>query len=377
MEFLPFTRPTIDETTIQSVVQVLRSGWLATGPKVTELENALARYLGHTQHQDVYVKLVTSATGGLEIALRAMGVGPGDEVIVPAMTFAASANVVKLCGATPVLIDVDLGTRNIQIETIKKAITPRTKVIMPVHFAGLPVDLDPLYELANEENIRVLEDAAHAIGSLYKGRKIGSFGDVISFSFHPNKNMTTIEGGALVLKDKKEAEIIDLYRFHGLQKDNLGNMDVIMASGKFNMPDVSAAVGLGQLQRLDEFNHKRKDLAQLYFEYLKEDDLLTLPARGDDGHSWHIFAPLIRFDRLGMTRPDFIKKMAEHKIGVGVHYPAVHTFSAYKELGYKEGQLPMAERIGRETVTLPLFPTMKNEDVHRVCTALTEVLSLR
>ena len=173
MNFLPFTRPTIDEETIQAVNQIFRSGWLATGPKVTELEQALAHYLGHKNGETVFVKLFTSATGGLEIALRVMGVGPGDEVIVPAMTFAASANVVCLCGAKPVFVDVDLNTRNLTVENVKKVLTPRTKAIMPVHFAGHPVDLDPLYKLAREKSLRIIEDAAHAIGSTYNGKKIG------------------------------------------------------------------------------------------------------------------------------------------------------------------------------------------------------------
>ncbi|MCB9073153.1 MAG: DegT/DnrJ/EryC1/StrS family aminotransferase [Bdellovibrionaceae bacterium] len=371
MDFLPFTRPTIDDEVIRLVTEVLRSGWITTGPKVNEFEKSLAAYVSSDTGKVPYVKVFTSATGALETALQVMGIGEGDEVIVPAMTFTASANVVALVGAKPVLVDVDLKTRNLTIEGVKKAITSRTKCIMPVHFAGLPVDMDPLYELAKQHNIRVLEDAAHAIGTRYKNRKIGSFGDMISFSFHPNKNMTTIEGGALVLWKEAEAQQVDLLRFHGLQKDAFGNMDVLMPARKFNMPDVSAAVGIAQLKRLDEFCSKRLKLVDTYYQLLNH-PLLNLPERGDDGHCWHIFSPLINFTQLGMTRPQFIQKMADEKIGIGVHYQALTTFTAYKDMGYS---CPQAERIGRETVTLPLFPAMTKVDVERVCQTVLRYLN--
>jgi len=370
MEFIPFAKPTLDEAAIQSVVEVFRSGWLATGPNVTQLEKEIATYLGGDR--PAFVKLFTSATGCLEIALRVMGVGPDDEVIVPAMTFAASANTVELCGATPVIVDVDPETRNLTLDGVKSAYTPKTKAIMPVHFAGLAVDMDPILEFARDKNIRVIEDAAHAIGTKYKNRKIGSFGDMVSFSFHPNKNMTTIEGGALVLWDEAEAKKVDLYRFHGIQKDANGNVDVVMASGKFNMPDVGAAVGRQQLKRLDEFNNKRRVLTKTYYKLL-EHPLIQLPIAGDEGHSWHMFAPLIDFDKAGMTRDEFIKKMAAKKIGVGIHYPSVSELTAYKGKP-RTLSCPNAERIGKQTVTLPLFPLLTATDVERVCSAIKEVL---
>jgi dTDP-4-amino-4,6-dideoxygalactose transaminase len=196
LDYLPFTKPTLDEATIQGVVEVLRSGWLATGPNVQALEKALSDYLGGRT-----VRTLTSATGGLEVALQLCGIGPGDEVITPAMSFAATPNVILRVGAKPVFVDVDLASRNIDLAQAEAAITPRTKAIMPVHFAGLPVDMDALYDLARRHKLRVIEDAAHAIGSAWQGKKIGSFGDIVSFSFHPNKNMTTIEGGALSFAD--------------------------------------------------------------------------------------------------------------------------------------------------------------------------------
>jgi hypothetical protein len=369
MQYLPFARPTLDEETIAGVADVLRSGWITTGPKVQEFEQALSEYLGGRA-----VRTFTSATGALEVALQAFGIGPGDEVIVPAMTFAASANVVVRVGARPVFVDVELATRNIDPALIEIAITPRTRAIMPVHFAGLAVDMERVYDIATRHKLRVIEDAAHAIGTRWKGRRVGSFGDLVSFSFHPNKNMTTIEGGALSLPSDAELKTVELQRFHGLVRDAEGNADVLLPGGKYNLSDVSARIGLSQLKQLEGFNDKRRQLVRRYFERLKTDPACLLPARGDEGHSWHIFAPLLPLDRVDLTRSQFIKAMHERGIGVGVHYPALHLFTSYRKLGYKEGEFPNAERIGRETVTLPLFPAMQPSDVDRVCDAVSDIL---
>lgn len=367
MEYLPFTKPFIDDETIQGVCDVLRSGWLATGPKVHEFESTLSGYLGGR-----IVKSFTSATGALEVALQMCGIGPGDEVITPAMSFTATPNVIMRVGAKPVFVDVGIDSRNIDLDQVEKAITPNTRAIMPVHFAGLPVDCDRLYDIANRRGLRVIEDAAHAIGTKWQDKRIGSFGDIASFSFHPNKNMTTIEGGALSFSDSAEAKKLDQLRFHGIVKDEEGNQDVVLAGGKYNLSDVAAMVGLGQLKHLDEFNRKRSELVGHYFQRWMLDDCL-LPQRGE-GHSWHMFAPLIPFERYGISRQHFIKKMHEKGIGVGIHYPALHLFSLYRKLGYKDGDFPNAERIGRETVTLPLFPMMQFADVERVVDAVSGVL---
>lgn len=369
--YLPFTRPTLDEEIIQGVVEVLRSGWLASGPKVQEFEEALAAYLGGERQ----VRVLTSATGALEVALRVCGIGPGDEVILPAMSFAATANVIARVGATPVFVDVDLATRNLDLGQAEAAITARSRALMPVHFAGLPVDMDALYGLAGRHGLRVIEDAAHAIGSAWKGRRIGGFGDVVSFSFHPNKNMTTIEGGALSVADPGLVRAIEIERFHGIARDPDGEMDVVRPGGKYNMPDVGARVGLGQLRRLDEFNGRRRSLARFYLRTLKTEPPLLLPEEGDEGHSWHMFAPLLPLERLRITRREFIQAMHGRGIGVGVHYPAMHLFSYYRGMGYRPGQFPNAERIGRSTVTLPLFPAMADSDVTRVCDAVTDILA--
>lgn len=370
LPFLPFTRPTLDEETIQGVVEVLRSGWLATGPHVARLEADLSRYLGGRA-----VRVLTSATAGLEIALLAAGIGPGDEVITPAMSFTATANVIVRVGAKPVFVDVDLDSRNIDLAQAAAAVTGATRALMPVHFSGLPVDMDGLYALAGRHRLRVVEDAAHAIGSSYGGRRIGSFGDLVCFSFHPNKNMTTLEGGALVADSPEELAAIDLHRFHGLTRHEDGSMQVSLPGGKANLTDVAARVGVGQLPKLDGFNDRRRELAGRYYELLAGESRLRLPARGDAGHSWHMFAPLLDLPRLAITRGEFIRLMRERGIGVGVHYPAIHLFDYYRAMGYKEGDFPNAERIGRQTVTLPLFPTMSEGDVERVCVALRQILA--
>ena len=351
------------------MVEVLRSGWLATGPNVQALEKALSDYLGGRT-----VRTLTSATGGLEVALQVCGIGPGDEVITPAMSFAATPNVIMRVGARPVFVDVDLATRNINLSQVEAAITPKTRAIMPVHFAGLPVDMDALYDLAKRHKLRVIEDAAHAIGSSWQGKRIGSFGDIISFSFHPNKNMTTIEGGALSFADAQDVKKFDLLRFHGISRDAEGNMDVSVAGGKYNLSDVAARVGVGQLPQLDGFNAKRRVLVTHYFKHFATAPDCLLPARGDEGHSWHMFAPLLPLDQLNLSRKQFIETMHQRGLGVGIHYPALHLFSLYRGMGYQEGDFPNAERIGRETITLPLFPTMEFADVERVCAAVREII---
>ena len=367
--FLPFTRPSIDEQTIAEVAEVLRSGWLASGPKVKAFEAALSSYFGGRP-----VRTQTSATASLEHALLACGIGAGDEVIVPAMSFVASANVVVRAGARPVFVDVELDTRSIDLDQAEAAISTRTRAIMPVHLAGLPVDLDRVYALAERHGLRVIEDAAQALGSSYRGRRIGSSGDLVCFSFHPNKNITSIEGGAVVGGSREEVRELELHRFHGQARIAADQVETYFAGGKANLSDVAACVGLGQLRQLEAFNARRRELAARYFALWGEEPPLRLPARGDAGHNWHMFAALLPLDRLRIDRAEFIAAMAARGVGIGVHYPAIHLFSAYRALGYREGQFPNAERIGRETITLPLFPAMSDSDPERVVTAVDEVL---
>ena len=369
--FLPFTRPSIDAETIAAVADVFNSGQLASGPKVQAFEGALAAYLGGNRH----VRVMTSATAGLEMALEVAGIGPGDEVILPAMSFAASANVIARLRAKPVFVDIDLYTRNINLGQVPAAVTARTKAIMPVHFAGLPVDMEALYGLAAKYGLRVIEDAAHAIGSRHADKPIGGFGDLVVFSFHPNKNMTTIEGGAISTGDSAAADLFEQYRFHGIKRNADGDVDVLFPGTKSNLTDVAAQVGIDQLRRLDGFNARRRALAERYFEEFDGFKGVTLPSRGDSGHSWHMFQVLIDFRSRGVTRPAFQKIMAARGIGTGVHYPSIPSLTYYRDRGYREEDTPVAARVGRETLTLPMFPAMNDDDVVRVCRELRDVLA--
>jgi dTDP-4-amino-4,6-dideoxygalactose transaminase len=366
--FLPFARPEIDEATIAAVAEVLRSGWITSGPQVERFESELSAFFGGRP-----VRTFAHATAALEVAVRLAGVGPGDEVIVPAMTFVASANVVLLAGGRPVLVDVDLATRNTDAARIEAAITPRTKAIMPVHFAGLPVELEPVYALARRRGLRVIEDAAHAMGAACQGRRIGAQGDLVAFSFHPNKNITTIEGGALSFASEAEVERAERLRFHGIRKLPGGGIDVLEHAGKSNLADVSARIGIAQLQKLGAFNARRAALARRYLERLDGASGLRLPVDGP-GHAWHLFAPLIDFGTAQLTRARFIEAMHAKGIGVGIHYQALHLFQAFRRLSYREGDFPNAETIGARTVTLPLFTRMQDSDVDRVCDALRETI---
>ena len=374
LPYLPFARPTLDEDTINGVTEVLRSGWITTGPQVKKLESALSAYLA-----DRPVRVLNSATAALEVALQLCGIGPDDEVITPAQTFFAAPNMIAKVGAKPVFVDVELISRNLDFNLVEQAITPRTKAIMPTHFGGLPVEMDRLYEIAGKYRLRVIEDAALAIGSSWHGRRIGSFGDLIVFSFHPNKNMTTIEGGALVLADEAEAQEVEKLRFHGITRLPDGTRDVVFPGGKFNLPDVNARIGLGQLARLEEFNHRRRELAADYFRSLQTEPACLLPHPGypgdESGHSWNLFAPLLPLDRLRIDRSQFRAALDSHGIGTGISYEAAHLTTLFRSDGHCEGELPNTERIARETVTLPLFPTMTRADVKRVCSAVDQVLT--
>jgi dTDP-4-amino-4,6-dideoxygalactose transaminase len=371
---LPFARPTLDEATIADVAAVLRSGWITSGPKVKAFEAALAATVGGRP-----VRVASSATAALEIALQLAGIGPGDEVITPAMTFFAAPNMIVKVGATPVFVDVEPGTRNLDIAATAARIGPRTKAIMPTHFGGLPCDMDALYALAAEHKLRVIEDAALAIGSSWRGKPIGSFGDICIFSFHPNKNITAIEGGALVVNNEREAQEIEVLRFHGIARLPDGTRDVPVVGGKFNLPDVNAAIGLRQLAQLAEFNAKRRALVARYFTRFRTDPPCELPHPGytgdEAGHSWNMFAPLLPLPSLTLSRKAFRDALEARGISTGISYEAAHLATAFRRFGYHRGDLPHTERIADTTVTLPLFPTMTDADVDRVCTACAEVLA--
>ncbi|MDN0081811.1 DegT/DnrJ/EryC1/StrS aminotransferase family protein [Crenobacter sp. SG2305] len=369
MDFLPFTRPSIDEDTIAAVGEVLRSGWITTGPKSRELEAALSAYVGGRP-----VRVVTSATAALEMALRIAGVQPGDEVITCPLSWVATANVILTVGATPVFVDADPVTRNIDLDKVEAAITPKTRAIIPVDLAGLPVDRDRLYDIAGRHSLRVIEDAAQSMGANWNGRAIGSFGDLVSFSFHANKNMTSGEGGCLVLNNDDEARLFEKLRLQGVTRFADGTMDVDVLGGKANMTDIAAAIGLGQLKKLDGFNVRRRELARLYFEHFDASLGCELPPADFEQSNWHMFQPLLPLANMTISRAELIDAMKAEGIGVGVHYPAMHLFTLFRAMGFKEGDFPHAEDIGRRTVTLPLFPAMQDADVQRVCQAVSRVL---
>jgi len=371
--FLPLTRPTLDEETIQGVADVLRSGWITSGPKVKELEARLGEACAGRP-----VRVFNSGTCTMEIALRIAGVGPGHEVITTPLSWVATSNVILEVGARPVFVDIDPVTRNLDLGRISAAVTPATRAIIPVDLAGLPVDRDRLYAVARQHGLRVVEDAAQSFGSNWGGRRIGTTGDFVSFSFHPNKNITTIEGGALVLNDAREAALAEQYRLQGVVRNGFDGMEVEVVGGKFNLTDVAARVGLGQLPRLEEFNARRRELARLYFQHLDTPALrelgLELPPADFTQTNWHMFQVVLPEERLTVRRAEVMAQLHAAGIGSGVHYPAIHLFAVYRRLGWKDGDFPIAERVARNILTLPLFPAMTPADVARVATTLTSVL---
>nr|WP_315477248.1 DegT/DnrJ/EryC1/StrS aminotransferase family protein [uncultured Undibacterium sp.] len=368
--FLPFTKPTIDEETISAVAEVLRSGWLTSGPNVKALEAQLSTYFGGRP-----VRTFNSGTCTMEIALRIAGIGAGDEVITTPNSWVATANVIIEVGATPVFVDIDPKTHNIDLNKVEAAITSRTKGIIPVHMCGLPCDMDQLYAIAKKHNLRVIEDAAQAIGSTWKGERIGAFGDFASFSFQVNKNVMTAEGGCLVLNTEDEAKLAEKYRLQGVTRSGLDGIDVDVLGGKYNMTDISAVIGLGQMKRLEEFNAKRKALAHHYFTSFGTDfeaqTSAELPVADFTNSNWHMFH-IVLPERV--NRAEFMQKMLDLGIGLGYHYRAIHLFTLYRERGFTDGMFPIAERVGKQIVTLPLFPSMSESDVERVVSAVKSCL---
>jgi dTDP-4-amino-4,6-dideoxygalactose transaminase len=374
LPFLPFTRPTIDDETIAGVAEVLRSGWLTSGPNVKALEAKLSEYCAGRP-----VRVFNSGTCTMEIALRLAGIGPGHEVITTPLSWVATSNVVLEVGAKPVFVEIDPVTRNLDLDRVEAAITPATRAIIPVDLAGLPVDRDRLYAIAKKHHLRVVEDAAQAFGSNWRGRRIGAFGDFVSFSFHPNKNITTIEGGALVLNDEREAKLAEQYRLQGVVRSGYDGMEVELVGGKFNLTDVAARVGLGQLPHLETFNARRRELARAYFEQLDGPAVralgLGLPPADFAQSNWHMFQVMLPGDRLAITRAELMAQLQAAGIGTGVHYPVIHLFALYRRLGWREGNFPHAEFAGRNILTLPLFPAMADADVTRVVDALVGILA--
>ncbi|MCR4316950.1 MAG: aminotransferase class I/II-fold pyridoxal phosphate-dependent enzyme [Planctomycetes bacterium] len=378
--FLPFSKPVIEEDEIAEVVESLRSGWITTGPKVQRFEKMFVDRLGAKN-----AIAVNSATGGLHIVLHALGLKPEDEVIVPSLTWASTANVVELAGAKTVFCDVSRSTGNIDVEDAKRRITKQTRAIIPVHYTGQPADMDAVYALAKERGIVVIEDAAHAVGTKYKGREIGTFGDIVVFSFHPIKNITTGEGGMVIARDDAFADRLRLLRFHGVSKDawkryekgGVPQFEVIEPGYKYNMLDLQAALGLHQLPKLERFIGRRTEIAELYGKLLA--DVPGIDPLGfedyENKHAWHLYIVALDLAKVKLTRNEFMQKLQEINIGTGLHFPALHTQEYYRgRYHHKRGDLPNAEYLGERIMSLPLHPLLSDEDVHDVANALRHLV---
>ncbi|WP_321932322.1 DegT/DnrJ/EryC1/StrS family aminotransferase, partial [Paraburkholderia guartelaensis] len=316
--------------------------WITTGPQNQAFEAALSEYCGGRP-----VRTFNSGTATLEIGLRLAGVGPGDEVITTPASWVSTSNVIYEVGATPVFADIDPVTRNIDLDKLEAAITPKTKAIIPVFLSGLPVDMDRLYAIARQHKLRVIEDAAQAFGSSWNGKRIGAIGDIVSFSFHANKNLTSIEGGALVLNNEAEAVLAQKYRLQGITRTGFDGMDCDVLGGKYNLTDVAARVGLGQLKHIERFIRQRRELARAYFAGFEGGAAVKLgvglPLADFANSNWHMFQITLPLDKLAIDRAGFMGELKERGIGSGVHYPAIHLFTLYRERGFKAGMFPHAE----------------------------------
>jgi dTDP-4-amino-4,6-dideoxygalactose transaminase len=377
-DFLIFGSPTIGEEEIAEVVDTLRSGWIGTGPKVARFEAMLADYLGVR-----FCRCVSSCTAALFLTLRARGVGPGDEVLVPAMTFVASANAVVLTGASPVFVDCVPRTGLVDLDAAEAAITSRTRAILPVHLAGRPVDMDRLTALRDRHGLVVVEDAAHALGAEWQGRRIGGFGNPAAFSFYVTKNVTTIEGGALATDDAELAAAVERLALHGLSQcawqrfsdAGFRHYEAVEPGFKCNMTDVQASLGIHQLPRLDRWIDVRAGLWDRYDALLSGLPLeLPPPAEPDTRHARHLYQILLSPEAL-ITRDELLDHMTARKIGTGVHYRGVHLHSFYRDnYGIRPEHFPATTSLSERTVSLPLSPKLTHSDQDDVVAALTNVL---
>ncbi|MDP8247767.1 MAG: DegT/DnrJ/EryC1/StrS family aminotransferase [Candidatus Tritonobacter lacicola] len=377
--FLIFGCPVIEQPEIDEVVDSLKSGWLGTGPKVHKFEEMFEEYKGVG-----FAMALSSCTSALHLSMLAIGIKRGDEVIVPSMTFAATANAVIHAGAKPVLADCEIKTMNIDPEDIERKITSRTKAIMPVHFAGRPCDMSSIMELAAKHDLKVIEDCAHAIETEYRGRKSGTFGDLGCFSFYATKNIVTGEGGMAITDNEDYADKIKVLALHGMSRDawkrfsdeGYKHYQVVYAGFKNNMMDIQAAIGIHQLPRIDKYWERRREIWNRYNEAFKDLPVITpAPVEPDTRHAHHLYTLLLDIDRLKITRDQFLDEMTKLNIGVGVHYRALHLHPYYRQaFGYKRGDFPNAEWISDRTVSIPLSPKLTDKDVGDVIEAVSEVV---
>jgi len=377
-DFLPFSPPTIGETEIQEVVDTLRSLWVTTGPKTKRFESEFAAYVDAT-----HAVALNSCTAGLHTGLVALGVRRGDEVITTPMTFAASVNVIEHVGAHPVLVDVEPDTLNLDPREVERACTPRTRAILPVHYSGHPVDLDLLREIARARGLAILQDAAHSLPARYKGRPIGSDGDLAAFSFYATKNLTTVEGGMLT----GDADFVDRARIiglHGMSRDAWKRYDkggswfyeVVTPGFKYNMTDVQASIGLCQMRRLAEFQSRRRAVVEAYHRAFAAEEALELPVeRPEVEHAWHLYVLRLRPEALRIGRDRFIEELTARNIGVSVHFIPVHLHPYYRDrYGYRPEDFPVAYSNYQRMLSLPLHPLLSDEDVADVAQAVLDVV---
>ena len=377
-DYLVFGRPLIGDLEIAEVVDSLKSGWIGTGPKVTRFEAAIEQYVGAPN-----VRCLSSCTAGLIIALRALGIGRGDEVVVPTMTFAATVNVIELVGATPVLVDCEPETGLIDLQAAEASITKNTRAIMPVHLWGRPLDMTRVQELADKYEIEVIEDAAHALGAEWKGKKIGSHGNFTAFSFYVTKNITTGEGGALVCPSAEESSRVEQLSLHGLSTGawqrfsdaGYRHYEVSEPGFKFNMTDVQAAMGLHQLPKLDEWIGYRAGLWDLYNTRLIDLPVDTPPSPAPDSvHARHLYTISVR-DEAGLSRDEVMQQLHDRGIGTGVHYRAIHLHPFYRDkYQLRKEDFPEATYISERTLSLPMSQAVTLSDAARVAEALSSVL---
>lgn len=375
--FIPFSRPWIDETEIAAVSQVLASKWISTGARVREFERAFAEYLGVKQ-----AIAVSSCTAALHLSLVVTGVGSDDEVITTPYTFTATAEAIRYVGAKPVFVDIDAHTLNIDIANIEQAITPRTKAIMPVHIAGLPCDMDTLRDICRNHNLVLIDDAAHAIPTEYKGQPIGTIGDLSAFSFYANKNITTGEGGMITTNNDALAEPLRKMRHHGIDKDawarqsqrSIWRYEIATEGYKYNMTDIQAAMGLCQLMKLNKQHECRRNLVQIYQTKLVNFPQISTPVAPEEPreHAWHLYIIQLH----NGNRDEFAEALRDANIECSVHYIPLHLFQFYQEqYGYREGDFPRAEEAYERVVSLPLHPGLTESDVHLVIDAIGKILA--
>jgi dTDP-4-amino-4,6-dideoxygalactose transaminase len=378
-KYLIFGSPKIEQPEIDEVVDSLKSGWLGTGPKVHKFEEMFRQYKGVK-----YSMALNSCTAALHLAILSIGLKPEDEVIVPTMTFAATANAVIHAGCRPVFVDCKKDTMNINPEDIESKITPKTKAIIPVHFAGRPCEMNKIMYIAKKHDLKVIEDCAHAIEAEYHGNKTGTFGDIGCFSFYTTKNITTGEGGMAITGSKEYADKIKVLGLHGMSHDawkrfndeGYKHYQVVYAGFKYNMMDIQAAIGIHQLPRIDRYWKIRQKIWKRYNEAFKGLPVyIPVPVEKNTKHAYHLYTLLLDINNLGFNRDEFLRKMHKFNIGTGVHYIALHLHPYYqKAYGYKKGDFPNAEWISDRTVSLPLSAKLSDEDVNNVIIAVNKIL---